>query len=389
MINKLYTPILCIVTSLSATVSNATEISPTAVIDNALKEICPTILSSSNDLAVTCGIISLSSSSDNGGSAGNLSSTIHLDRVHKKIETRNKTNQKRSASGDILSSERFGFFASGKMTETERQSTTLENGYESDTHGFTVGLDYFFTDQFVAGIAFDYANTDLDYNNSLGNSDYDSTSVIAYSSFNANNGLSLDGYLGWTGIQYDLQRNISVALTAGGTLNTTAKADTEANKFIAGINLAYNLNVNALTLTPSLKLDFSSTYLDEYAESEDNGLALKYDNQDIQSFKSVLGFDSSYAISMPWGVFIPQIHAGYVHEFLDRRRTVHASFVQDITIFDLQFETDKPDRDYFVFGGGISTVLAHSVQLFVDYERTEGHRYLNSFTVSGGVRVGF
>ena len=138
-----------------------------------------------------------------------------------------------------------------------------------------------------------------------------------------------------------------------------------------------------------LRLDYSGTYIDDYSESGGAGLAMKYQSQDIQSFKSTLGFDTTYAVSAPWGVVLPRIQAGYVHEFLNERRTVHASFIQDTGNFDLQFETDKPDRDYFVIGAGVSTVLAHSAQLFVNYERIEGNRYMNSYTVSGGVRVSF
>lgn len=377
------------------------DISPADVITNALPAICAANFAADPNtaLSTTCQTFLGLAGGPGGGNAGNagsagistgvLNSTIYSDRHKKAIRKRKEELQ--AASGDILSGERLGFFASGKMTETERENTTLETGYESDTHGFTVGMDYFFSDQLVAGIAVDYADTDLDYSGNAGNSDYESVSVITYGSFNANNGFSLDGYLGWTGIEYDIQRNMRLASIIAGApiLNVAAKADTEANKVLVGINIAHNLNFNAIEFTPSLKLDYSGTFLDGYTESDSNGLALKYDNQDVQSFKSNLGFDSSYAISMPWGVILPQIHAGYVHEFLDHRRTIHASFVQDITNTDLQFKTDKPDRDYFVFGGGISTVLAHSVQLFVDYERTEGHRYLNSYTVSGGLRVGF
>ena len=92
---------------------------------------------------------------------------------------------------------------------------------------------------------------------------------------------------------------------------------------------------------------------------------------------------------MPWGVLIPKIKAGYVHEFLNNRRAISVSFVEDASSTKLHFDTVKPDRDYVVICGGISSVLTHSVQMYVDYERIEGHRYLNSYTVSGGVRVAF
>jgi len=374
----------------------AVELSPATVVQQALEnDVCTGTVGL--ELAATCATIaSTPSGGGNAGSAGAstgvLNSTTYSDRAHKKsIEEREKElKEKGTGSGDILSGERLGFFVSGQMTETERKNTTLETGYESDTNGVTVGMDYFFTNQFVGGLAISYSDTDLDFNSNAGFSDYESVSVTTYANFMVNNNFSIDGYVGWTGIDYDMQRNISLTNAGGTPITDNGNADTEANKILAGLNFYYKLNFNALAINPSLKLDYSGTFLDGYSETTTGttGLALQYDSQDVQSFKSNLGFNSSYDISIPWGVIIPQIHAGYVHEFLDDRRVVHASFVQDVTNFDLQFQTDKPDRDYFVFGGGISAVLVHSVQLFVNYERIEGHRYLNSYTVSGGVRVG-
>lgn len=331
---------------------------------------------------------------NNGGvfsGVGNSSTYAERKIVSDRLK---KLKERGGASGDTFSGERLGYFVSGKLTETERIDTTLETGYELDEHGVTGGMDYVFSDKFVAGFAIAYSDTDLDYNkgtggaDSAGSSDYENISFLTYANYSVNDSFGIDGYVGWSGIDYDLKRNIKYTAN-GDNVDTTAVAEAEANKVLAGLNFIYNLSYDALLLSPMIKLDYSGTFIDQYSESQGAGLNLKYQSQNIQSFKSTLGFDVSYAVSMPWGVLLPKIKAGYVHEFLDQRRTIHASFVQDTTNYDLQFSTDKPDRDYFIVGGGLSTVLAHSVQLFVDYERIEGHRYLNSYTVSGGVRIAF
>ncbi len=330
---------------------------------------------------------------NNGGIISGVgNSTIISDQYNKKsIDERRKKLKQQGAAGDVFSAEKLGFFTSGLNTEIDRKNTTLETGYNSDILGFTVGMDYIFSEKLVSGIAVSYSDTNLNYNSNAGNSDYESVSVLSYANYNVNNHLSMNGYVGWTGIDLKLGRNISYAAASGGgiAVNTASSADANENKVLAGLSFDYAQYYNALTLTPRLKLDYSGTYIDSYTESGGRGFALKYQSQDIQSFKSNLGLDASYAVSIPWGVVLPRIQAGYVHEFLDHRRTIHASFVQDPGNFDLQFETDSPDRDYFVIGGGVSAVLAHSMQLFVNYERVEGNRYINSYTVSGGVRIGF
>ena len=379
------------------------DTSPAEVLNESWDFVCPGTSDSGSDLEARCdeigggtiGGIEAGTGNNAGVSTGVGNSTTYLDRHHKKaIEERQEKLKKQGAAGDILSGERLGFFSSGKLTEIDRKDTVLETGYDSDVLGFTVGMDYIFSEKFVAGLAVGYSDTDLDYNGNVGSSDYESVSVLTYANFSVNDDFSIDGYLGWTGIDYDLTRNISYAITpccnqSIPPVNTVANADATANKILAGLNFSYSLSYDALKVTPLIKLDYSGSFIDSYAESGGDGLALRYQDQNIQSFKSTLGFDTSYAVSVPWGVILPRVKAGYVHEFLDQRRTIHASFVQDATNYDLQFSTDKPDRDYFVIGGGISAVLTHSVQLFVDYQRVEGHRYFNSYTVSGGVRAAF
>jgi len=55
----------------------------------------------------------------------------------------------------------------------------------------------------------------------------------------------------------------------------------------------------------------------------------------------------------------------------------------------MAFITDDPDRDYMIFSTGISTVLSRGIQVFLNYERVDLHKYIDSYSVSGGVRVGF
>ncbi len=319
------------------------------------------------------------------GNAAHLSDEYQKDRVKKRLQ-----ELEAESAGDILDTERLGFFASGKTTQTDRITTRFETGHDSDLVGATIGVDYFFTDKLVAGIALGYSDTDVvSYNNS-GRTDLDAISTLAYANYAVTDDFSVDGYVGWTGIDYDITRNISYNLTCGcDTITSTARGQTNADKINAGIGASYRWNYDALSITPHLKLDYTGIFIDGYTETGGAGLALNYQEQEIQSLKTTAGIDFSYAISIPWGVIVPNASAAYVHEFSDNSRTIHTSFVQDTSSYDIAFDTDKPDRDYMVMSAGVSAVLPHGVQLFVDYERVELHRYIDSYTVSGGVRVGF
>lgn len=324
------------------------------------------------------------------GNAAHLSDKHHKDRVKKRLE-----ELEEKSAGDILDLERFGFFASGKTTQTDRITTRFEIGHDSDLVGATIGMDYFFTDKLVAGFALGYSDTDVVSYNEAGRTDLDAISTLFYASYAVTDDFMVDGYVGWTGIDYDITRNISYTATCCNgrrvtdVVNSSATAQTNADKISAGIAASYRWNYDALSVIPRLKLDYTGTFIDGYTETGGAGLALNYQEQEIQSLKMETGVDVNYAISIPWGVIIPNASAAYVHEFSDNSRTIHTSFVQDTSAYNIAFDTDKPDRDYMVMSAGMSAVLPHGIQLFVDYERVELHRYIDSYTVSGGVRVGF
>jgi outer membrane lipase/esterase len=327
-------------------------------------------------------------------SSGIGNSTVYSDRLtNQSLEKREEELKKKQGggAGDILSFERLGFYATGKSAEDERKTTTLESGYESDMHGFTVGADYFFADNFVAGLAVDYMDTKLNFDNQnparvqAGSSNYETLSVLGYGNYRWNKNLSIDGYLGWSGVDYDILRPV----TCIGVQNAVASGHTTADKILAGMTVNYSVYVEGFSVTPSIKADYSGTFIDSFRETGGQGYDFDYQDQEVHSFKTNLGFDVAYNVSVPWGVLIPRVKAGYIHEFLYHQRTIKASFVDDASSYTLKFDTDKPDRDYFIVGGGVSSVLTHNVQMYVDYERIEGHRYLNSYVVTGGVRLAF
>lgn len=329
------------------------------------------------------------------GNAAQLADKHQKDKVDQRLEELKVKSAGGTAS--ILTGERLGFFVTGQTTQSDRISTSHETGYNSDDGGFSIGIDYFFTNKWVAGFSVGYSNNDLILNEGTGSTELNSVSTLFYTNYAVTDAFSLDGYLGWTGIDYNMARNINFKIDCGCTpdFHGEATAKTHANKVATGLAAAYQMNFQSLSVYPSLKLDYSGTFVDAYSEQENSanisGVALNYQNQKIHSLKSELGLNLDYAFSTKWGVILPRVGLSYVHEFLNDSRTIHTSFVQDLNAppYDMAFSTDNPDRDYMVFSTGISTVLPHGVQLFLNYERVDLHKYIDSYSVSGGLRVGF
>src|SRR4030095_3026638 len=93
--------------------------------------------------------------------------------------------------------------------------------------------------------------------------------------------------------------------------------------------VVYDLRLGAFAATPYARMDFFHLEINGYTESGADGLNLKINKQNTESLLSVLGTRLSYAVSMPFGVLVPQIRGEWRHELLNDQRSIRAQFVND------------------------------------------------------------
>jgi outer membrane autotransporter protein len=177
-------------------------------------------------------------------------------------------------------------------------------------------------------------------------------------------------------------------------VNQTAQGDTDSSQFSFSVGAGYDFNVQGFTITPFARLEYSRLDVDGYQESINNtangfGLALAFDDQDVESLLSVLGAQASYAISTGIGVLLPQVRAEWRHEFKNDARTITSRFVNDPLRTPLALVTDSPDRDFFALGVSLSATFRGGVAAFVSYEPIVGLSKVASHSVVGGIRLEF
>lgn len=294
---------------------------------------------------------------------------------------------KTGASADELVSN-LGFFFNGMYNEKDRKQIR-ETGFKSELEGFVGGFDYRFTDWLLAGFAVGHSTENADFYNNAGNLDTDSWNYNLYSTITPMENMYVDLYAGYSDIEHDSLRNFSITNPAGTVFTGTAFGQTEADLYLAGFTAGYSWNWQGLSIDPRIKLDYSWTDVDGFQESTDGiALNLALPEQHRRSLTTSFGSQISYALSFPGGVFVPQARAYYVHEYKNDARTLTNSLVvaSDSIFTDL---TDNPDRDYMIWGAGVVTALPHGIQLFADFEQIAAHRYLSSWTATGGMRLEF
>jgi len=300
---------------------------------------------------------------------------------------------------------RLGIFASGEVNVGDKDATSRESGFDFESYGLTLGADYRLNPKVVLGVALGYMTTDIDLDQDGGQLKASGFSGSLYGTYHVSDPFYIDGIVSVGRNDYDIDRAIRYSIRelnpdgtpTGGmvTIDQVAQADSDGTWYGFSLSTGYDFYVAGLTVGPIARLNYSRADLDGYQENIDNtaagsGLALSVEGQKITSFSTVLGGQASYAISLPWGVVLPQLRLEWEHEFENASRTIRANFLEDPTPDDtsqIQLLTDAPDRDFFNIAAGVSAVFRRGLSAFVQYQTVIGLADVNSHHVALGLRI--
>ena len=297
------------------------------------------------------------------------------------------------ASGDTDLGRLGSFFQLAYATGSEDQ-TVDQAGFDFDGWGLTAGLDYRFTDELTAGVALNYSDASADYDQDRGDLSADRWGVTLYGSYYLDSGLFVDGLLGAGKIDHTLKRRV-VYSVSGKDANQIAKSSPESDLLSASLGLGYTLNREAWTLTPVARVDYFRNKVDDYQErmSDATGvggaMAMSIEAETFKSLTSNIGFQLARAISYRKGVVVPQLRLEWVHEFENDQAAIGARFVNDINSTPFVIQTNKPDRDYFDLGIGVSTQFAGGRSAYLLYETLLGYENVDYHGIRAGMRFEF
>jgi uncharacterized protein with beta-barrel porin domain len=311
-----------------------------------------------------------------------------------------------SASQNRLDIGPFSLLLNGGRTwiDRDRDINDAERGYDGDVWSAELGLDYRVSDQAVIGGFLGYENTDYDYDkdesgvnftpqNNSGKDEADSYSLTLFGAYDLNEGLSLDGSVGYSITDYTFQRNVvfqeSTRTTPQTNVRTEGKPD--GNEYWFSLGTSYDFYREELTYTPYVRATYIKSDIDSYVEKDKNGsgLNMKVDSDDRKSVTATAGVKASYAVSMDWGVLVPQVRAEYEHQFDQDAQKSRSSYVLDADKNKYSLKGDDPDRNYFNLGAGIVAVMPNGWSAFVDYTGLVGYDDLKRHQLTAGVRMEF
>ena len=324
--------------------------------------------------------------------------------------------------------ERWGLFVSGHFATGDRDATTLEPGYDFDSHDVTLGIDRRVGRGGFFGLAagLNAADSELDPSHlnpaaEGGALDVEGTTLSLYAGAGFADAWLLDGSVGLTSNDFDSRTPIRYDI-AGHPVSQIALAETEGEELVASVGIGYDRPGGAFSFQPTLRLTYTDASIDGYVERFETGpgsaidpntgqpygfgMALEVDDQDIESLISTLGATLAWNVSTGWGVLIPQLRVEWMHEFEDDPRAIVTRFAAtpqniaellplvpggptDLSAINLTVFTNEPDRDYFNVGAGFQAVLAGGTQLFLLAETVQDLDNVSSVGGTAGIRFAF
>lgn len=282
----------------------------------------------------------------------------------------------KGASADVGG---WGLLLTPQYGKSSRVETNLENGYQSTLSGLLVGLDYRFSDALVIGATVGQTKDDAKFLNNAGSLKTGSNVFTLYGTWLSDDGVAVDGYLGYGKLSLDSTRQV----VFGTTLSGTTLGNTTGNQSMAGISVNYQKDIGRVSLTPFLNFDQIKTSIKGYSETGTTTLEMRYGDRSVTSLTSNLGFRLGSSYSYGWGSLLPTARLAAVHEFQNKSQQIRNELVITPGAGFL-VETDSPDRDYLNIGLGVVAALNGGAQLFLDYEKRTQDKLLSSWAVSLG-----
>ena len=277
--------------------------------------------------------------------------------------------------------ERWGAFVNGDVDIATQSAVDTQTGFKLRSKGVTLGADYRFDGNHVLGAAVGLLRADSDLDDGLGNQNAKGYSVSLYGSYVPQENAYIDGILNLGHNKYDTRR---LQTTAAGV----ATSNTSGNQLGVAVSIGYAFNRGPLALTPYGRVEYIDAMVKAFTESGSTDEALTIGEQHMRATTVLAGGQASHAFSTSWGVLIPNAHVEFHHVVQTSARNVTAQLAADIAS-QAEIAVSGPDRNFGIWGVGVSGQFAYGVSAFFSYEAPFGKDNVHDQRYTLGLSVAF
>ncbi len=289
-----------------------------------------------------------------------------------------------SAGEEEGSPGRLGAFITGTLKYGDGESRNKESSFDVDGQELLAGVDYRFTSKLVMGAALGYNTTETKENGGDTSLDVDGWNLNFYGNYYPAQNWYVDWLLGYGESSLDTSRSISFA-----GLSTKANGSTDGDHLSGALGTGYSFYHQSWTFDAYTNFEYRSATVDGYRENNDAGLDLNIFETTTDTFTGRFGGRASNAISMDFGVLIPQFELEWVHDFKNESPVIEAELALLPEAGSFTLINEAPDDSYMNAGLSVTGVFKNGTSGFVRYGTTLAKDDVSFDTWQLGARMEF
>lgn len=291
-----------------------------------------------------------------------------------------------AASSDLTS--RLGGFINGHVSSGSMDGGTLQQDTDISSSSMTLGADYRFNDNVVAGVGAGFLQDENTFTSAEGGAESDGFNLTAFASWYESDLGYLDVVLDVGKTDFELRRSITIVPT----VPLTARSSPTSNVTTFTVSGGRNFRPYGWDLGGYFRLAHTRATIDSYTETlqeEQTGFAAVFSiaEQSIVSTRMVFGLELSGAISTQRAILVPSLRLEYVNENERDKEPVEATLTATGTVATYQGE--ERVSSYSNLGIGASAVFPGGRNLYAYYETHLQHDVVSQDWLKVGVRLEF
>ena len=280
--------------------------------------------------------------------------------------------------GSILSKKPMNLWFSGSLDYGSFDRQNQKNEFSSQ--GITVGLDYLTTNAFILGGTVGYGFDETKIDNFGSQTKSHQVTLSFYSSYQPISNWYIDGLIGYGDLSFDNDRwsNTDSQMLSGSR---------EGKVVFASVGLNALIYANEITLQPNLTANASSIRLDSYSETGASIYGLNYDKSKTNSETVSTGLNVFYDIQLEAATLTPSLKISYSHNF-------SGSFSQNMMYSDpsatgnaFNLRSESAPQDVGTLGLGLKYKASQGVFIDLEYRNSTGSSSYHSNTFNFGISI--
>jgi len=284
-------------------------------------------------------------------------------------------------AGDGFSSP-WTLITSIQTEKFERNQTSKEAGYDSNSVGALLGFGYRANNDLNLGLAFDWSSHKVDFVEHGGNLDSEIYSLNGFLSYYKGR-LHVDLQAGFTSGNTQAKRVFTFPDT------TVATSDYDSNQWNVSTQLEWAWQLSAWEVKPFLRLDYLNTDVDAFAETGNSIWNVSTAKQNHKLLNSSLGLDTSYTLTKSWGVIIPSLKFSAINQANLSNDPVSFQLLDAGTSGNFQLRSDSADSLFYEWNFSTAFVLPNGVSTFISARAVSSYNNSSAIQFTGGINWEF